>query len=174
MKADFEKKLEENGFSHHCNTIGLYSLGLSDDTNRSFQVQFISSEPVDESVLGSCNGNSVKSIGHFKFRLSIGVNEPDFYIFAFSNTKTHSKEYIIIPAQDIRRRLAKESQIATGNKEIEIVFWLMPDKRLFETKSKGIEWEWYFLSKGRNGRLADRTDYDYTEFLNDWNRLKMK
>ncbi len=80
-------------------------------------------------------------------------------------------EYVIIPSKDIKRRLAGESQIPISDKEVEIVFWLMDDDRLYETNGKGIEWEWYYLSKGENGRLADKSGCDYTEFLNDWNRL---
>jgi hypothetical protein len=29
------------------------------------------------------------------------------------------------------------------------------------------------MSKGVNGRMADGTDWNYSDFLNDWDRLKM-
>lgn len=174
IKPELEKKLNEFGLSYQGRTDNSYLLCTTNGEDQKIIIKLICSDQVDESALGSRNSNLLQAIGNFKFRLPIEVNEPDIYIFAFYNSETHSIEYVIIPSKDIRRRLAKESQIAARDKDIEIVFWLMLDNRLYETKSKGIEWEWYFLSKGNNGRLADRTDFDYTEFLNDWNRLKMK
>lgn len=47
------------------------------------------------------------------------------------------------------------------------------DNKLYDCTNAWIEWEWYYLSKGENGRIADKTDRNYTEFLNNWDRLKM-
>jgi hypothetical protein len=52
-----------------------------------------------------------------------------------------------------------------------MVFWLMPDNNLYETTDLGAEGEWYFLSKGVNGRMADGSVQDYSEFLNAWDKL---
>ena len=62
---------------------------------------------------------------------------------------------------------------STDNQEIEMVFWLMPDNHLYETTDIGVEGEWYYLSKGMNGRMADGSYWDYSKFLNDWVRLKI-
>jgi hypothetical protein len=49
----------------------------------------------------------------------------------------------------------------------------MPDGSLYETNGICIspEGEWYYLSKGINGRMADKTDWCYTLFLNNWKQL---
>ena len=49
----------------------------------------------------------------------------------------------------------------------------MPDKHLYETTDISAEGEWYYLSKRVRGRMAEQTEWDYTEFLNDWHRFKI-
>ncbi len=48
----------------------------------------------------------------------------------------------------------------------------MPDEFIYNCTNISIEGEWYYLSKGLIGRMADKTEWNYTEFLNDWDRLK--
>jgi hypothetical protein len=173
IKAEFEKKLKELGFSCQCHTNGLYILRQNNVNDRILIAQLICSEPVDELKLGSRNGNVIQSIGHFKLRLSTEVKEPSFLILAFGNSCNSVVELIILPNRELTWRLNKENRISTVDTEIEIVFWLMPDNRLYETTNLGIEGEWYYMSKGLHGRLADETDWCYTKFLNNWERLKM-
>ena len=47
----------------------------------------------------------------------------------------------------------------------------MPDRFLYETTCISVEGEWYYMSKGVNGRMADDTDMNYTAFLNNWGQL---
>jgi hypothetical protein len=48
----------------------------------------------------------------------------------------------------------------------------MDDKFLYDCTGVGQQWEWYYLSRGLNGRMVDGSVWDYTEYLNDWDRLK--
>jgi hypothetical protein len=171
MKTEFEKKLKDLGFTFQCNTDGLYILSQNNDPNSIVNAQLICSEPVDESKLGSRNGNVIQSIGHFKLRLPTEVKEQYFLILAFQNTNNHCVEYVIIPSRELKRRLFESNRTSNDNQEI--VFWLMPDRFLYDCTNVGIEWEWYYMSEGVNGRMADATEWDYTEYLNYWNRLKM-
>lgn len=173
MKTEFEKKLKEHSFSYHCNTDGLYILCQNNDTNRCINAQLIYSKPIDEVIHKSRNNNNIQAIGYFKLEFLTEVKETDFFILAFRNTSNHSVEFIIIPQKELKRRLVESNRISNVNEEIEIVFWLMADRFLYDCTNVGIEWEWYYLSKGLNGRMADGTEWDYTEFHNDWNRLKL-
>jgi hypothetical protein len=173
MKTEFEKKIIELGFSYQCHTNRVYILCQNDDTDCTIEAQLICSEPVDESKLGSRNGNVIQSIGRFKLRFPMEVRVQDFLILAFQNINKHCVDFIIIPTLELMKRLNKENRISIYNHEVEIVFWLMPDNQLYETTDLSVEGEWYYLSKGLHGRMADQTEWDYTEFLNDWNRIIM-
>jgi len=78
MKTDFENKLIALGLSYQCNTDGQYVLYKKNVVNSILNAQLICSEPVDESKLGSRNGNVIQSIGHFKLRFSMEVRVQDF------------------------------------------------------------------------------------------------
>ncbi len=173
MKTEFEKKLSELGFSYQCITDRVYILSQNNNTNPILTAQLIYSEPIEEVIHLSNNGNEIQAIGYFKLRLPTEVKEPYFLILTFPNTSNHRVEFIIIPKIELMRRLNEENRISTDNKEVEIVFWLMPDNCLYETKDAGVEWEWFYMSKGLNGRMADQTDWCYTKFLNSWDRLKL-
>ena len=172
MKAEFEKKIIELGFSYQCNTAGLYNLYKNNVTNSILYTQLICSEPVDESKLGSRNGNVIQSIGYFIFNLPTEAKVQGFLILAFQNTNNHFVEFIIITKNELLRRLKKKHRISTDNRIIDMVFWLMVDNHLYECSDISVEGEWYFLSKGVNGRMGDGTEWDYSEFLNEWEGLK--
>jgi hypothetical protein len=173
MKTEFERKLKELNFSYQCNTDGLYIMRLNNDPNRIINAQLALSEPVDEVIHGSRNNNKTQAIGLFKLRLPPEIKEKDFLILAFQNTNNHCVEFIIIPGRDLIKRLNMEHRISIDNREIDMIFWLMHDNHLYESTSIGVEGEWYYLSKGAHGRMADQTVWDYTEFFNDWDILKM-
>jgi hypothetical protein len=173
MKTEFEKKLKELGFSFKCNTDGFYILYKNNDTDRIFKAQLIFSEPTEEVIHVSNNGNEIQTKACFKLKCLNEVKEPYFIILAFQNKSTQNVEFIIIPKIELMRRLNNENRISTVDKEIEMVFWLMPDNCLYDCTNLGIEGEWFYMSKGQNGRLADQTEWDYTEYLNNWNGLKM-
>lgn len=54
-----------------------------------------------------------------------------------------------------------------------MVFWLMQDGSVYDTTNISVEAEWYFLSKGVNGRMVYGTDSAYTSFLNKWELLNL-
>ena len=173
VKTEFENKLKELGFSYQCNTDGQYILCPCNESNSILNSHLILSEPVDSVIQGSRNNNKIQAIGLFTIRLSKEIKEQDFLTMAFQSTNNHNIEFIIIPIIELKRRLSENNRIATGKKGIKLVFWLMPDNCLYDCTNLGIEAEWYFMSKGLNGRLADGTELDYTDYLNRWDRLKM-
>jgi|ERR1035437_1130827 hypothetical protein len=177
MKTEFEKKLKEYGFSYQWYSDDLYILSRNDDVRRKIKVQFFSAEPILDVLHTSHNGNKLQAIGSFKLSLMNKVKNPDIFIFAFENTINQCVEFIIISSKEFIRRLIESYRISSDNHVLYIVFWLLADgyndNKLYETTDVGIEWEWFFLSKGENGRMLDSTDLDYTEFLNNWDKLKM-
>lgn len=174
MKTDFEKKLKDLGFSYKCNTDGLYILCLNNDPNCIINAQLIYSEPIKTALKVSNNGNEIEAIGSFNLKLMRRGKGPYFFILVFPNTCNHIAEFIIIPKIELVRRLNRSNRISIDNQDIEIVFWLMADRFLYECTGVGIEWEWYYLSRGLNGRMVDGTEWDYSEFLNDWDSLMIK
>jgi hypothetical protein len=177
MKTEFEKKLKEHGFSYQRHPDDFYILSRNDDIRCKIKVQLISAEPVLEVLQMSHNGNKLEAIGSFKLNLMDMTRENDIFIFVFENTVNQCVEFIIISSKEFKRRLIESYRIPGDNPVLNIVFWLLSDgyndNKLYETTDVGIEWEWYFLSKGKTGRIVDNTDLDYTEFLNNWEKLKM-
>jgi hypothetical protein len=173
MKKEFEKWLETLDFSFKCYNCNFYSLFQNKEVSRNIIVQLVTSEPIDEIIHGSHNNNEIQAIGYFKFTFMIEVKEPDFYIMAFQNKRKSGVEFIIIRKLEFMKRLFLENRISPNNQEIALVFWYMPDNYLYEATDIGIQGEWYYMSKGLRGRMADKTILDYSEFLNDWNRLIM-
>ena len=169
-KATLNEKLIQLGFNPLDERINNARLFLLVDNSREITIEFIESEQIDELIHSSHNGNEIESIGVFRFIFPLAGNEPDFFIFSFTNPSRSKIEFIIIPSGELIKRLRKKFVLAI-NQEIEIIFWLMPDSCLFESTQTGVEWEWYYLSKGINGRMADGTDWDYTEFHNNWDKL---
>ena len=174
IKTEFEKKLKELRISYKSNTNGSYILNKNNATDRILTAQLILPEPIYEVIHGSRNNNKIQAIGLFKLRLPMEVKEQDFLILPLQNTNKHCDDFIIISIMELMKRLNKENRISTDNHEVEIVFWLMPDNQLYETTDLSVEGEWYYLSKGPHGRMAEHTEWDYTEFLNDWDRFKME
>jgi hypothetical protein len=177
MKTEFEKKLKELGFSYQWHSDDFYILSRNEDVGRKIKVQLISAEPVLEVLHMSHNGNKLQAVGSFKLKLMNITEGNDIFIFAFENTINQGFEFIIISSKEFKRRLIESYRIPRDNLVLNIVFWLLSDgyndNKLYETTDVGIEWEWYFLSKGEKGRMVDNTDLDYTEFLNNWDKLKM-
>jgi hypothetical protein len=171
IKAVFEKKLKELGFSYKSITAGSYIMYKNNDTDRTINIQLILSEPIEVVIHGSRNNNKIQAISLFNLRFPTEVQEQEFLILAFPNTSNHGFEFIIIPKRELIKRLNRENRISSKNQEVEIIFWFMPDGFLYDCTNISIEGEWYFMSLGFGGRMADQTIWDYTEFLNDWNRL---
>jgi len=173
MKIEFEKKLKEHGFYYQWHSDDFCILSRNDDVGHKIKVQLISPEPMLEVLRMSLNGNKLQAVGSFKLKLMNMTRGNDIFIFAFENTINHCVEFIIISSKEFKRRLIESYRILRDNHVLNIVFWLLADGNLYETTDVGIEWEWYFLSKGENGRIVDNTDLDYTEYLNNWDKLRM-
>ena len=170
MKAQFEKKLKEKGFSFQCQTDDYYVLRHNHDSTGNVTVQLIYSEISEEVIRISNNGNEIEAIGYFKLKLMNKVNESDILVLTFQNNINRVIEFIIIPRIELIKRLSRENRHSTDTQEIEFVFWLMPGNQLYETTNLGVEGEWYYLSMGLH-RMADQTERDYSEFLNRWDIL---
>jgi hypothetical protein len=164
METEFETKLIDLGFTYHSHLDGYFIICQKNKVSCSVKVQLVCSETVNEEEYGSHNGNEIHGIGVFRFRLPPTGKEPDFLILAFQNKITQYEEYVIIPTDELKRRLIKI------NHKFEVVFWLMGNS-VYNATSIGLEGEWYFLSQGVNGRLADGSDLDFTKFLNNWGPL---
>ena len=169
-KAALIEKLTGLGFDILDEDIDISWLNLSGVNSMKISVQFIVSKLINKLIHKSYNGNEIQSIGIFRFALPTVGKEPDFFIFSFINSSKRKIEFIIIPSAELIKRLNKKFAL-TNNQKIDIVFWMMPDSYLYETTQIGVEGEWYYMSKGINGRMADGTAWDYTEFLNYWDRL---
>lgn len=150
-----------------------YVISKQSGSGNHLTVQLISSLHVDKLVHGSKNGNDVQAIGLFKFKLSSSGQEPDIFVFAFQNTLKNQVEFIIIPTQELFRRHGKMKSQRVSLRRMEVVLWFMEDGFVYDASNISIEGEWYFLSKGMGGRMADGTDLDFTPFLNSWERLKL-
>jgi hypothetical protein len=173
MIEKFKEKLNEIGFSYRSFSDKYYILNLKNDINHSIRVLFLRSEMVDEKIHGSRNGNVIQSIGYFTIRSFTEITNVDYLIMAFQNTLRIDIEYIIVPPSELIRRRENMfgHQPKRSRRRIELMFWLMPDRKLYETSGISPEGEWYYLSQGINSRLADKTDWCYTSFLNNWDQL---
>lgn len=171
MKQKFEKKLKELSYSYQCTSTNLYQLVLPN--NDTLILQFVMSEAVNIKWHGSHNGNETQAIAYFILNYLLDNDKPDFYVFAFDNETLNRPEFVVIQANELRRRIYKRSYISLKNKDIDLVLWLMPDSCLYEATHISIEGEWFFISKGLGRRMADNTDKDFTKFLNNWNSLIM-
>jgi hypothetical protein len=169
----FEKKLCELGLSYQVYPDDYYLLRHNNDTSRTVKVKLICSDQADESEYGSRNGNIIESIGVFKFKLSTTETYPDFFILGFESISSQRIDFVIISTAELKRRFIKKNRISKANHKISIVFWLMDVRFLFDCTDVGVEWEWFYLSRGVSGRMVDDTEWDFTEFLNGWDRLKI-
>ena len=168
-KNAFEKNLTEHGLNQTNNTDNICNLVCGNKPNQ-ITAQFITSEPIDESIHGSHNGNKIQAIGYFRFTLPPpGVSKPYFFIFGFHNPQKDCIEFLIIPANELNRRLQSKDRTKNEENEIELQFWLMEDNFVFETKGISGEGEWWFI----NGRMGEQSILDYSKFLNYFEGMRM-
>jgi len=172
MKKEFEGKIIELGFSFGSSIDGFYILRDGQDINHWVNIQLIESILPNMQKYGSKNGNEIQAIGIFIFKRIKTVPKPDFFIFTFRNSHNNLPEYLIIPEDELERRLITANSDSNCYKMIKLVFWLMKDGSVYNTTNISPEGEWYYMSKGTNGRMADGTDWDFTGFLNVWGRLR--
>lgn len=151
----------------------MIDISCQNDDRQTIRVTLIFSEPIDEFKHGSKNGTVIQTIGYFRFPLPNEANKPDFFIFAFHQEHDiNGIDFIVLPIREFNKRIMSKILNPTENRKHEMVFWLMPDRCVYDCTGIGIEGEWYFMSQGANGRMSDGTRWDYTEFLNNWKGLK--
>jgi hypothetical protein len=172
MKSEFEKELSKQGFTFNSITYDHYILSSKDDPAKTTAVRFNCSEPVDYVKYDSHNDNEVEAIGVFRFNFDENTRNSDFLIFVFCDSMNISQYYVIIPVKEFIHRLDKEESSIHTNHGYFVVYWLMPDGCLYDCTDISVEGEWFFLSKGINGRMVDGSIWDYTEYLYAWNKLK--
>jgi hypothetical protein len=161
-----ENGLKDRGFYHKHGANNIYSIASNNKPDRITTAKLIGSEPIIEKLHGSKNNTEIKAIGYFKFKLSPEGNDPNFYIFAFSNNPDKKVEFVIVPCNELKNRITSRKCNTDKDQETELQLWLLPPY-IFETTHFGGEGEWWFLA----GRMAKNTIWDYTSFLNGWNRI---
>jgi len=168
FKKEFEKRIIELGFSFNSLPAGFYNLNDKNCINHSISIQLVESNSPETQIHGSKNGNKIQAIGLFKFVRIQTRPKPDFFIFTFRNPHKNLPEYLIIPEEELERRIINVDSDSSHDKMIKMVFWMMKDGSIYNITNISIEGEWYLMRKGINGRMADGTDRDFTCFLNEW------
>ena len=171
LRNAFIDQLKERNLKVQFEKNNFYILTNSDDRNRIVAVKLIYQGMFNKEVHGSHNGNILNGIGHFKFFFPKWVDKFDFFVFAFLNIKDRVIEFVIVPNEDLRSRFQKADRIPAIGKKAELTLWFMPDCSVFDTTNISVEGEWYMLSKGTGGRLANGSEMDFTGYLNNWGDL---
>lgn len=164
MTNDFEDKLRGLGI-HFETKEGYYFI------HSGIKIKLLASETTDTESHGSHNGLTIDAIGYFIIQSYHLLDEVEFVVFALPNSFNSRNEFIIITSEELKQRLMAVCYLKTKVADLHLKFWLMPERTLYETYDISVEGEWYMLSKGVKGRLADKTKMDYTQFLNSWSIL---
>jgi hypothetical protein len=166
MKSIFEEELRNQGFLFQETSDRYYSITPRNRIVLPTKVQLVVSKPINPIYHGSQNGNELDGIGFFLFSLNTEP-PPDFMVFSFQHVVNDKTEYMIIPTQELRRRLKKNLIRYRNGEHLEFRLWLM-DGHLYQSNNLSVESEWYYLSKGKGGRMIDSTIWNYTSFWNNW------
>lgn len=168
---DLENKLSEHGFCFIKEDRDRYRL-INDCNKKPIQIQLIVSDLVKGGNSISPNGNLIQSIVLFRLGNLIELERNDYFILGFQYSDNKIVDYVLMSSEELKRKIKNVWPRQLGKQSIEFVLWLMPDRTLYDCTNLGLEGEWYYLSKGMKGRIADKTNQNYSEFLNDWARLK--
>ncbi len=168
FKTAFIEALKRNGLSVYFNWNDYFILNHDKDSSRIVSVELVCSSKIDIVLHGSHNNNKLDGIGHFKFTIPLWEDKTNFYVFTFPNTTNNEIEFVIVPDATLRSRFQNQNRIPSGLKKAELTLWLMPDRSIYNATNLSIEGEWYSISKGTGGRMADGTILDYTAYLNNW------
>lgn len=167
FKGALEIILVEHGLSYQIDSYNIYSIVPKNKPDQIRTAQLIGSEQIEESKHGSKNNTKIKAIAYFIFDLSPVERESDFYIFTFNNTTDNKVEFIIIPTDEFKHRIASRKCNMDKDQQTDLKFWLLPDNLVFDTTNLGAEGEWWFIA----GRMAKNSMRDYTIFLNNWCKI---
>ena len=171
IKSAFLKTLREHDLTVYFNRNNYFILIKGKDSSRIVCVELICSSKIIPEVHDSHNNNAITSIGHFKFTIPKWEDKITFYVFAFLNTENHNIEYVIVKDEVLRKRFQELKRLPLSSKMVDLTLWLMPDNKVYDATDISVEGEWYLLSSGVNGRMADGTDWDYSEYLTNWNLI---
>ena len=141
MKSIFEKELSKQGFSFQETSGRYYNIVPKNWIVLPTITQLVISKPINLIHHGSQNGNELDAIGYFHFTLNSEHN-PDYLVFAFLQLRIESIEYMIVPTEELRKRLMKNLIRYRSGEYLELRLWLM-ESNLFDTTHFGIEAEWY-------------------------------
>ena len=165
VKTAIHQAIIENGFSITFEGTDMYYLIKNNNNFRTISVQLVIADAVDINRQ-SHEGNEIYSMNYFKLHLPIGEPYPDFYVLALDNAVADRPEFIIIPSITLNEKLFEMGLIWKRN--VALSFLLYPDGKVFDITNISGEGRWYLLRKGIGGRMADGSQYDYSEWLNNW------
>ena len=169
-RSAFLDKLKEIGLTVYFYRNNLFILIKGNDSSRIVSVELICSSRIAP-IHGSHNNNVVDGIGHFKFTIPTWEEKINYYVFAMLNTANREIEFVIVPDVVLRNRFQNQNRIPTGAKKAELTLWLFPDRKVYETLGISMESEYFSLSAGSGGRMADGGEMDYSGYFNYWNLL---
>jgi hypothetical protein len=167
MEKEFEKNLISEGYTFRKYQRGYYEVYNRHRIQPCIRVQLIPSKPINKMIHGSQNGLEIQGIGIFHINIEDSLFDPEVIALSFQNTITIGYEYMIIPTKELLRRLKKNMIRYRGGEHIELRLWLM-DGGVYNCSSMSLESEWFYLSKGRGGRMIDSTIWNFTGFWNNW------
>lgn len=171
-RSAFIEKLKENGLNVYFTKNGHFILIHGNDSSRIVSLELVCPTRIDPVLHGSHNNNVVDGIGNFKFVIPKWEEKINYYVFAFLNTTNRNIEFVLVPDAVLRTKFQNQNRIPAGGRKAELTLWLMGKKVYDSTKlSTSIEGEWYFMSSGSGGRMADGGEMDYTQWLNNWEVL---
>jgi hypothetical protein len=168
FRSAFIEALKENGLTVYFNRNNHFILIHGNDSSRIVAVEFVTSTRVNPEIYGSHNGNILSGIGRFKFTIPKWEDKINFYVFAFLNTPNREIEYVIVSDEVLRARLKNRNHFPEKGEKAELTLWLMPNRKVYDATELSMEGEWYLISKGTGGRMADGGELDYSEYLNNW------
>lgn len=166
MKSLFENELSKQGFVFKETLDGYYNITPRNRIVLHTKVQLVISKPINLIYHGSQNGADIDAIGYFRFGMN-SETPSEYMVFSFQHLGNDNTEYMIIPTQELRRRLKKDIIRYRNGEHQELRLWLM-DGHLYQSNNLSVESEWYYLSKGRGGRMIDVTIWNFTKYWNNW------
>lgn len=167
FRIAFNKALKEHGLTVYFEWDNHFLFVRNGNSSKIVSVQLVGSTKINPLIHSSRYGMEIEAIGHFNFYIHKWTDKINYYIFAFYNI-SKGVQFVIIPENDLRARFQLQNRIPLKRKKVELKFWLMPDQCLYDTTNISVEEEWYYLSKGVNGRMTDGTYLDYVQYLNNW------
>lgn len=168
IKTEIQKALTEKGYIITFDgTDGYYLIQNSND-HKTISMQLVIPNSVDINRQIH-EANEIYSTNYFKLHVPIGEPYPDFFIMALENSCADRPEFIIISSVTLNEKLFDMG--LSWKRKVSLSFLIYPDGKVFNITNISFEGRWYLLSKGINGRMADGSVYDYSEYLNNWNGL---